>query len=163
MSETLLESIQASLKSEASEALRRGDTRYAQSLTVLGRCGTLHDMTVSARLSTGTHYSYVSPQYRAAQYVLTLISGYASEMTVAEAIEYVTARALSHGSLVPAVVRLSPYAQVLVACAPHRCPYVTPLDSRGNVPEHYTPRPASDYMEGLRDQTARAIAASVVA
>ena len=151
------------IEDEASEALRRGDTRYAQSLTVLGGSGTLHDLTVSAHLSTGTHYSYVTPQYRAAQYVLTLISGYASEMTVAEAIEYVTARALSHGSLVPAVVRLSPYAQVLVACAPHRCPYVTPLDSRGNVPEHYTPRPASDYMEGLRDQTARAIAASVVA
>lgn len=151
------------IEDEASEALRRGDTHYAQSLTVLGRGGTLHDMTVSAHLSTGTHYSPASPQYRAAQYVLTLISGYASDMTVVEAVGYVTARALSHGSLAPAVVRLAPYAQVLVACAPHRCPYVTPLDSRGNVPEHYTPRPVSDYMEGLRDQAARAIAASIVA
>lgn len=162
MSETLLESIRASLKSEASAAQRAGHTHYADACKLLYGANTIesiyHVAHSWAQLSQSPALSEV------ARYALKVIKAKENELTVSESIALALAKVQRAASpTTVATVTLGTYADLLVWVTPTGLPTVTPLDKQGNVPAHYRPTPPADNTNTLREQVARALAHSLVA
>ena len=153
-----LESIQASLKSEASAAQRSGHTHYADACELLRRSNTIGNMYHVA------HSWEQLSQSPALSEVVGVIKAKENELTVSESIELALAKVQCAASpTTVATVTLGTYANLLVWVTPTGLPTVTPLDRQGNVPAHYRPTPPADNTDTLREQVARALAHSLVA